>query len=46
MQMCSYFNDPLVCLGPVSQFDTVKDKSHYTANEKRLTGRTFNLSHE
>merc|ERR1711928_191915 len=43
---CSYFRDPMVCLGAVSSLDAIKDKVHYTANEKRLTGRAFNLSHE
>lgn len=39
---CSYFRDPMVCLGAVSSLDGVKDKVHYTANEKRLTGHAFN----
>jgi len=40
---CSYFRDPMVCLGAVQPMDAIKDEIHHTANEKRLTGRAFNL---
>ena len=36
--MCSYFKDPLVCIGPVAT-DQVKQIVQYTAGEKRITGQ-------
>jgi len=39
---CSYFRDPFVCIGVVSSTDAVITQQH-TANEKRLTGRAFNM---
>ncbi|XP_046451482.1 ITG-like peptide [Daphnia pulex] len=40
---CSYFRDPLVCIGAVS-VDSVKEQIQHTANEKRLTDRATNYS--
>lgn len=40
---CSYFRDPLVCIGAVA-VENLKEQIHHTANEKRLTGRAFALS--
>lgn len=37
---CSYFRDPLVCIGAVA-IDSVKEQVQHTANEKRLTSRAF-----
>ncbi|VEN44071.1 unnamed protein product [Callosobruchus maculatus] len=36
-KVCSYFKDPLVCIGPVAT-DQVKYTVEHTAGEKRLTG--------
>lgn len=36
-KMCSYFKDPLVCIGPVAT-DQIKNSIEHTAGEKRLTG--------
>ncbi|XP_065167782.1 prohormone-3 [Atheta coriaria] len=36
-KMCSYFKDPLVCIGPVAS-DQIKNSIQHTAGEKRLTG--------
>ncbi|KAJ8924313.1 hypothetical protein NQ315_007106 [Exocentrus adspersus] len=38
-KMCSYFKDPLVCIGPVAS-DQIKNAIQHTAGEKRLTGLT------
>ncbi|GJQ86791.1 hypothetical protein Trydic_g5582 [Trypoxylus dichotomus] len=35
-KVCSYFKDPLVCIGPVAA-DQVKNAVQHTAGEKRLT---------
>lgn len=37
-KMCSYFKDPLVCIGPVAS-DQIKNSIQHTAGEKRLTGQ-------
>ncbi|XP_022921217.1 prohormone-3 [Onthophagus taurus] len=36
-KVCSYFKDPLVCIGPVAA-DQIKNVVQHTAGEKRLTG--------
>ncbi|CAH0551883.1 unnamed protein product [Brassicogethes aeneus] len=36
-KVCSYFKDPLVCVGPVAS-DQIKNSIQHTAGEKRLTG--------
>ncbi|CAH1364563.1 hypothetical protein MTP99_000932 [Tenebrio molitor] len=36
-KVCSYFKDPLVCIGPVAS-DQIKNTIQHTAGEKRLTG--------
>ncbi|XP_044264103.1 prohormone-3 isoform X1 [Tribolium madens] len=36
-KVCSYFKDPLVCIGPVAS-DQIKSNIQHTAGEKRLTG--------
>lgn len=36
-KVCSYFKDPLVCIGPVAS-DQIKNSIQHTAGEKRLTG--------
>ncbi|XP_017786602.1 PREDICTED: ITG-like peptide [Nicrophorus vespilloides] len=36
-KVCSYFKDPLVCIGPVAA-DQIKNAIQHTAGEKRLTG--------
>ncbi|XP_018325057.1 ITG-like peptide [Agrilus planipennis] len=36
-KVCSYFKDPLVCIGPVAT-DQIKNPIQHTAGEKRLTG--------
>jgi len=38
-KVCSYFRDPLVCIGPVAS-DQIKNTIEHTAGEKRLTGMT------
>lgn len=38
-QVCSYFKDPLICIGPVAAAQ-VKDDVEHTAGEKRLTAKT------
>ncbi|KAJ8955738.1 hypothetical protein NQ318_008610 [Aromia moschata] len=38
-KVCSYFKDPLVCIGPVAS-DQIKSTIQHTAGEKRLTGLT------
>lgn len=37
-QVCSYFKDPLVCIGPVAT-DQIKSIVQYTSGEKRITGQ-------
>ncbi|XP_067004720.2 prohormone-3 [Anabrus simplex] len=37
-KVCSYFKDPLICIGPVA-VEQVKDDIEHTAGEKRLTGK-------
>ncbi|XP_046410543.1 prohormone-3 [Neodiprion fabricii] len=37
-KVCSYFKDPLVCIGPVAS-DQVKSIVQYTSGEKRITGQ-------
>ncbi|XP_012274028.1 prohormone-3 [Orussus abietinus] len=37
-KVCSYFKDPLVCIGPVA-IDQVKSIVQYTSGEKRITGQ-------
>ncbi|XP_050315732.1 ITG-like peptide isoform X2 [Anthonomus grandis grandis] len=37
---CSYFKDPLVCIGPVAT-DQIKNTVEHTAGEKRITGLTY-----
>ncbi|XP_023248654.1 prohormone-3 isoform X2 [Copidosoma floridanum] len=41
-KMCSYFKDPLVCIGPVAT-DQVKKIVQYTTGEKRITGKDSRL---
>nr|CAD7205874.1 unnamed protein product [Timema douglasi] len=41
---CSYFKDPLICIGPVAT-DQVKDDVEHTAGEKRLTGKAASFNH-
>ncbi|XP_056640224.1 ITG-like peptide [Diorhabda sublineata] len=36
-RVCSYFKDPLICIGPVAS-DQIKNTVQHTAGEKRLTG--------
>ena len=36
-QICSYFSDPMMCLGPVAA-DQVVSAVEHTAGEKRLSG--------
>ncbi|XP_060533040.1 prohormone-3 isoform X2 [Cylas formicarius] len=36
-KVCSYFKDPLVCIGPVAT-DQIKNAVEHTAGEKRITG--------
>nr|AZK31345.1 neuropeptide precursor [Nezara viridula] len=38
-KMCSYFTDPMVCIGPVAS-DHAKVEIERTAGEKRITGKT------
>ncbi|BES97603.1 Hypothetical protein NTJ_10417 [Nesidiocoris tenuis] len=38
-KVCSYFKDPLVCIGPVAS-DQVKDDIERTAGEKRITAKS------
>ncbi|XP_033219831.1 prohormone-3 isoform X1 [Belonocnema kinseyi] len=40
-KVCSYFKDPLVCIGPVAT-DQIKSVIQYTAGEKRITGQGIN----
>ncbi|KAL6423614.1 hypothetical protein ACFW04_010264 [Cataglyphis niger] len=37
-KVCSYFKDPLVCIGPVAT-DQIKSAIQYTSGEKRITGQ-------
>ncbi|XP_035718414.1 prohormone-3-like [Vespa mandarinia] len=37
-KVCSYFKDPLVCIGPVAT-DQIKSIVQYTSGEKRITGQ-------
>ncbi|EFN68524.1 Prohormone-3 [Camponotus floridanus] len=37
-KVCSYFKDPLVCIGPVAT-DQIKSVIQYTSGEKRITGQ-------
>ena len=37
LQICSYFSDPMMCLGPVAA-DQVVSAVEHTAGEKRLSG--------
>ncbi|KZC07076.1 PREDICTED: prohormone-3 [Dufourea novaeangliae] len=37
-KVCSYFKDPLVCIGPVAT-DQIKSVVQYTSGEKRITGQ-------
>ncbi|XP_017766631.1 PREDICTED: prohormone-3 [Eufriesea mexicana] len=37
-KVCSYFKDPLVCIGPVAM-DQIKSVVQYTSGEKRITGQ-------
>lgn len=39
-KICSYFKDPLVCIGPVA-IDQIKNVIEHTAGEKRITGLAF-----
>ncbi|KAJ8687179.1 hypothetical protein QAD02_022973 [Eretmocerus hayati] len=41
-RVCSYFKDPLVCIGPVAT-DQVKQIIQYTSGEKRITGKNSRL---
>jgi hypothetical protein len=41
-QVCSYFKDPLVCIGPVAT-DQIKSVIQYTSGEKRITGQGSRL---
>lgn len=43
-KVCSYFKDPMVCIGPVAS-DQVKDDIERTAGEKRITGKTAAFNH-
>nr|CAD7463716.1 unnamed protein product [Timema tahoe] len=43
-KVCSYFKDPLICIGPVAT-DQVKDDVEHTAGEKRLTGKAASFNH-
>ncbi|KAF7998553.1 hypothetical protein HCN44_010961 [Aphidius gifuensis] len=40
-KVCSYFKDPLVCIGPVA-IDQVKNIVQYTSGEKRITNQGIN----
>ncbi|XP_076648311.1 space blanket [Halictus rubicundus] len=40
-KVCSYFKDPLVCIGPVAT-DQIKSVVQYTSGEKRITGQESN----
>ncbi|XP_021918879.1 prohormone-3 isoform X3 [Zootermopsis nevadensis] len=43
-KVCSYFKDPLICIGPVAT-DQVKDNNiEHTAGEKRLTGKAVSVN--
>ncbi|KMQ89478.1 hypothetical protein RF55_10893 [Lasius niger] len=37
-KVCSYFKDPLVCIGPVAT-DQIKSVIQFTSGEKRITGQ-------
>ncbi|XP_066262518.1 prohormone-3 [Euwallacea similis] len=39
-KVCSYFKDPLVCIGPVAT-DQIRNTVEHTAGEKRITGLAF-----
>ncbi|XP_019868555.1 ITG-like peptide isoform X2 [Aethina tumida] len=39
-KVCSYFKDPLVCIGPVA-IDQIKNAVQHTAGEKRITGMAY-----
>ncbi|XP_034943319.1 prohormone-3 [Chelonus insularis] len=41
-KVCSYFKDPLVCIGPVAT-DQIKNIVQYTSGEKRITGHNNRL---
>lgn len=46
LQVCSYFKDPLVCIGPVaSDLQFKLNDAERTAGEKRLTGKTSMFNH-
>ncbi|KAL1497556.1 hypothetical protein ABEB36_008497 [Hypothenemus hampei] len=42
-KVCSYFKDPLVCIGPVAT-DQIKNIVEHTAGEKRITGMAYKRS--
>lgn len=45
-KVCSYFKDPLVCIGPVaSDLQFKLNDAERTAGEKRLTGKTSMFNH-
>ncbi|KAK6618490.1 Prohormone-3 [Polyplax serrata] len=41
---CSYFKDPLICIGPVAT-DQITNHVEHTAGEKRLTGKMTGYNH-
>ena len=43
-QVCSYFKDPLICIGPVATDQVKDDNIEHTAGEKRLTGKTGSVN--
>ncbi|XP_047102903.1 ITG-like peptide [Schistocerca piceifrons] len=43
-KVCSYFKDPLICIGPVAA-DQVKEDIEHTAGEKRITGKVASFNH-
>lgn len=43
-KVCSYFKDPLVCIGPVAT-DQITNAVEHTAGEKRITGKLSSFNH-
>ncbi|KAJ4439861.1 hypothetical protein ANN_07989 [Periplaneta americana] len=44
MEVCSYFKDPLICIGPVATDQVKDDNIEHTAGEKRLTGKAASVN--
>jgi len=44
LQICSYFTDPLNCIGPVAA-NEVRESIEHTAGEKRVSGHPDDFLH-